>query len=148
VPQGEIVVPALLHAAVWLLMVAAMMLPTTLPLLEMFRRVTAARPERGRLTALVVLGFFVAWFAFGIVAHAADAALQLTAARSSWFVANGWTVGRWCWRRRAVPVERPQVPLPRRVPDAVRVRGRAGRGAARREAWRSVDHGLFCVGCC
>src|SRR6266536_5682410 len=35
-PQGEFVVPAALYAAAWLLMIAAMMLPTTLPLLGIF----------------------------------------------------------------------------------------------------------------
>src|SRR5262245_22874742 len=38
IPAGESVVPPLLHAAAWLLMIAAMMLPTTLPILELFRR--------------------------------------------------------------------------------------------------------------
>src|SRR5512143_1065465 len=33
VPQGDLVVPALLHAGAWVLMIAAMMLPTTFPLL-------------------------------------------------------------------------------------------------------------------
>src|SRR5712692_7665389 len=33
VPQGELVIPALLYASAWLLMITAMMLPTTLPLL-------------------------------------------------------------------------------------------------------------------
>ena len=54
VPQGEIVVPVVLHAAAWVLMIAAMMLPTTFPLLAMFRRITGARPDAGRLAALVV----------------------------------------------------------------------------------------------
>ena len=56
VPQGEIVVPAALHAVAWLLMLAAMMLPTTYPLLAMFRRITGGRPDGARLTLLVVGG--------------------------------------------------------------------------------------------
>src|SRR4029077_4715601 len=43
VPQGDIVVPVVLHAAAWVLMIAAMMLPTAFPLLAMFRRITGAR---------------------------------------------------------------------------------------------------------
>src|SRR2546429_200091 len=49
VPQGELVIPALLYASAWLLMIAAMMLPTTLPLLGIFSRITASRPDAGRL---------------------------------------------------------------------------------------------------
>src|SRR5215831_1523266 len=44
-PQGEIVVPALVYALAWLVMITAMMLPTTLPLLGIFGRVTAARAD-------------------------------------------------------------------------------------------------------
>ncbi len=151
VPQGELVVPALLHAGVWLLMVAAMMLPTTWPLLQMFRRVTAARPERGRLTALVVLGFFVAWFAFGIVAHAADAALQWAAAHSTWFFVHGWIAGtavlavagvfQWSALKYRCLDEC-------RTPFAFVGARWHGRSPAR-EAFRiGLDHGVFCVGCC
>jgi predicted metal-binding membrane protein len=45
VPAGEALVPALAYALAWLLMIAAMMLPTTLPLLALFRRI--ATPRRG-----------------------------------------------------------------------------------------------------
>jgi predicted metal-binding membrane protein len=150
VPQGELVVPALLHAGVWLLMVAAMMLPTTWPLLEMFRRVTASRPAHGRLTALVVVGFFVAWLAFGIVAHAADAALQWAAARSAWFVVHGWIAGavvlaaaglfQWSALKHRCLAEC-------RTPFAF-VGARWHRSPSR-DAFRiGLDHGVFCIGCC
>ena len=72
VPQGEFVVPALIYAAGWVLMIAAMMLPTTLPILELFRRMTAQRPDGRALLALVVSGYFVAWLGFGLAAHVAD----------------------------------------------------------------------------
>ena len=42
VPQGDIVVPAVLHAGSWVLMIAAMMLPTTYPVLAIFRRTDGA----------------------------------------------------------------------------------------------------------
>jgi predicted metal-binding membrane protein len=151
VPQGTWVVPGLLHAAVWLLMVAAMMLPTTWPLVKIFRRVTAARPGRGRLTALVVLGFFVAWFAFGIAAHGADALLLWAAGRSAWFIDHGWAVaaavlagaGLFQWSA-----------LKYRCLDECRtpfafVGARWHGRSPSRDAFRiGLDHGLFCVGCC
>ena len=142
-----------LHAAAWVLMIAAMMLPTTFPLLAMFRRITGARPDAGRLAALVVLGFLAAWLAFGVVgARSPTPPLRYAAARSD-VVRRQRLDGR---RRRAgrrgpVPVERAQVPLPRRMPDAVRIRRRALARACRRRARRfriGVDHGIFCVGCC
>src|SRR5215470_8652719 len=72
VPQGNLVVPAVLHTGAWLLMIVAMMLPTTLPLLKVFARITSGRPEAGSLFALVVLGYLAAWAGFGLVAHTAD----------------------------------------------------------------------------
>ena len=66
VPGGEVLGPAALHAGAWLLMIGAMMLPTSFPLLAMFRRVTGARPDAGALAARVVAGFFVAWIGFGV----------------------------------------------------------------------------------
>src|SRR4051812_28462717 len=39
VPYGGTFVPAALHGLAWVLMIAAMMLPTVLPLLALFRRI-------------------------------------------------------------------------------------------------------------
>ena len=151
VPQGDIVVPVVLHAAAWVLMIAAMMLPTTFPLLEMFRRITGARPDAGRLVTLVVLGFFAAWLAFGIAAHVVDAAVRWAAARNGWFVANGWMVGaavlaaaglfQWsALKYRCLEACRTPFGF-----VAARWHGRS----PSREAFRiGVDHGVFCVGCC
>ena len=151
IPQGDIVVPLVLHAAAWVLMIAAMMLPTTFPLLAMFRRISGARPDAGRLLALVVLGFFVAWFAFGIAAHLADAIVQWAAARNGWFIANGWIVGatvlaaaglfQWsALKYRCLEACR--------TPFGFIVARWHGRSPSR-EAFRiGLDHGVFCVGCC
>jgi predicted metal-binding membrane protein len=73
-------------------MIAAMMLPTTFPLLAMFRRITGSRPDAGRLAALVVLGFVAAWLVFGLVAHGVDAAIA-AASGNGWFVAHGAWIG-------------------------------------------------------
>jgi predicted metal-binding membrane protein len=151
IPQGDIVVPALLHALAWVLMIAAMMLPTTYPLLSMVRRVTAGRPDSGRLLTLVVVGFVVAWLAFGVAAHAADAALRWAAGQTAWFVANGWMVGaavlagaglfQWSSLKYRC-LDRCRTPF-----GFVNARWH-GRSPPR-EAFRiGIDHGLFCVGCC
>src|SRR3954463_3459510 len=62
VPQGSIVVPAVLHALAWVLMIAAMMLPTTYPILALFGKIVAGRRDSGVLVALVILGFVAVWF--------------------------------------------------------------------------------------
>ncbi len=92
VPAGTTVVPALLHALAWVLMIAAMMLPTTFPVVTLFRRIVAGRADAGRLVALLILGFFAAWFAFGLVAHAADALVQWGAGRLPALATHGWAL--------------------------------------------------------
>ena len=47
IPQGALIVPALAYALAWLRMITARMRPTTLPLLGIFSRVVAARPDAG-----------------------------------------------------------------------------------------------------
>jgi len=151
IPQGDILVPAVLHAIAWVVMIAAMMLPTTLPLLLIFRRITQSRSDGMQLAALVVLGFFVAWFGFGIVAHVADAALRAIASTSAWFIGHGWTVaavvlvGAGLFQFSALKyrcLEQCHTPFSF---VAARWHGRAPSHEALRIGF---DHGVFCVGCC
>ena len=151
VPQGEIVVPVVLHAAAWVLMIAAMMLPTTFPLLAMFRRITGARPDAGRLATLVVVGFLAAWLVFGIAAHLVDAAVRWGATQSGWFVANGWMIGaavlagaglfQWSALKYRCLDEC-------RTPFGFVAARWHGRSPGREALRIGVDHGVFCVGCC
>src|SRR5262245_27692951 len=78
----SVAAPAGAHVLAWVLMIAAMMLPTTYPLLVMFRRITAGRVDGGGLVARVIAGFLLVWLAFGVVAHAADAAVRAAASSS------------------------------------------------------------------
>ena len=96
-------------------------------------------------------GFFVAWFGFGILAHAADEALQWSVLRLPWLLAHGWVVGAavlasaGAFQFSALKyrcLEQCHTPFSFIMQ---RWHGRA----PRREAWRiGVDHGLFCIGCC
>ncbi len=151
VPQGEVLVPATLHALAWVLMIAAMMLPTTYPLLAMFRRITGARADAGRLVMLTIAGFLVVWFAFGIVAHLADALLVAVAQRFAWLIFNGWMVAAGVLAAAGLfqfsalkyrCLEQCHAPFGF---VAARWHGHS----PSREAFRlGVDHGVFCVGCC
>ncbi|HEX9329790.1 MAG TPA: DUF2182 domain-containing protein, partial [Reyranella sp.] len=93
VPAGSVFVPALLYALGWVLMVAAMMLPTTVPLLGLFARVTEARSDRAALIALVIAGYLLAWLVFGLTAHTVDYGLHRLATGVPWLSLNGWLVG-------------------------------------------------------
>ncbi len=151
VPGGEFVVPALLYAAAWVLMIAAMMLPTTLPILEMFRRITTGRADSGRLILLVVTGSLAAWVGFGIVAHIGDALLHVAGERTSWLLTDGWIVGAvvlagaGAFQFSALKyrcLDKCRTPL------GFIVERWRGVSPGREALKLGFDHGLFCVGCC
>jgi len=58
---------ATLFLAGWLLMTAAMMLPTILPLLNLFRKMTAEVDGQARMLTLLLSGYLGVWFVFGLV---------------------------------------------------------------------------------
>jgi predicted metal-binding membrane protein len=61
----------------WLAMMAAMMLPSLVPMLWRYRQAVGGTGEMpaGRLTALVGVGYFLVWTAFGMVAFPLGVAL-------------------------------------------------------------------------
>jgi predicted metal-binding membrane protein len=151
VPGGEILVPALAAALAWLLMIAAMMVPTALPLVTTFRRAVADRADASRLVGLVLAGYAAAWMAFGVAAHAADTGIRTLAAGSPWLVAHAWLIGALvlaaagAFQFSALKyrcLERCRTPFgfvnahwhgARPLPEAFRL---------------GFDHGAFCVACC
>ena len=150
-PGGEVVVPALIHTLGWVLMTTAMMLPTTLPLLDRFRRMTAQRGDGGALVARVIAGYLGVWTLFGLGAHALDWLVLEAAARQPWLAFHGWVpgaaviAGAGLFQFSALKhrcLEKCRTPL------GFIMEHWHGR-APRREAWLlGVHHGAFCVGCC
>jgi len=151
IPGGFVVVPGALYAGAWLLMIAAMMLPTTLPLLDAFQRLTAQRADRDALLLRVLAGYVAVWSTFGVGVHALDAAVHALANRSAWLTANGWAMGAGVLalaglfqfsRLKYVCLDRCRSPI-----TFITENWRGG--DARRDSLRlGVRHGIFCVGCC
>jgi predicted metal-binding membrane protein len=150
-PAGEWLLPAALYVGGWVLMLAAMMLPTALPLLEVYRRLTRRRADRTLLLGLVVAGYLAAWLGFAVLAHAADLALFEAVGGAPWLTFNGWAIGA---AVLALAGAFQFSALKYRCLDKCRMplafamehwRGRNERVQAFRMGLR---HGLFCVGCC
>jgi predicted metal-binding membrane protein len=150
-PGGTFIVPAALYAGAWIVMTAAMMLPTTLPLLDVFARLSAARPDRGRLLAAVVLGYMLVWGGFGLLAHGLHAGLLWLAGRFPALGWDGWTFGA---AVIAAAGAFQFSALKRRCLDQCRsplgfvIEHWRGRAHARQALALGAHHGLFCVGCC
>jgi predicted metal-binding membrane protein len=132
-------------------MIVAMMLPTTLPVLRIFRGMVAGRPAAGRLYGLLIAGYLCAWLGFGLAAHALDALLLAAARETAWFVAHGWAVGALVIGAAGAfqfSSLKYRCLEKCRTPYGFVVQRWQGRSPAR-ESWRiGFDHGLFCVGCC
>lgn len=151
VPAGELVVPLLLYATAWILMTAAMMLPTTLPLFDVFDRLSAARPDHGRLMVLLGLGYMAAWGGFGVLAHGLHEGLLALVADAPQLAWNGWIIGAAVIavagafqfsRLKYACLDRCRSPL-----GFVLAHWR-GRDHGRHAFLLGLHHGAYCVGCC
>jgi predicted metal-binding membrane protein len=135
----------------WLLMIVAMMLPTSVPLVRLFSSMSAGRRNHRRLVSLLLAGYLGVWIVFGITLHALDAELHALVRQSDWLTVHAWLIGP------AVLILAGMyqfAPLKYHCLDKCRspITFIAARWRGRRElvtAFRlGVDHGAFCIGCC
>ena len=142
--------PALLLFLVsWQVMVAAMMLPSSLPLVRMFAAASAHAPDRGRVLAAFVGAYAVVWSGFGLLAFGGDAALHAVVASSPWLLENDWAIAPsvllLAGAFQFTPLKDACLRACRHPASFLRRHYRRGpRGAFTLGA----RHGLFCVGCC
>jgi len=150
-PQGQWWLPALLHGAGWLLMIAAMMLPTIYPILRLFGRMTADRTNAASLLWLVVLGYLAAWFGFGLAAHGVDSLLHSLAQDSAWMLTHGWAMGAAVLGAAGLfqfSTLKYRCLDKCRTPIGFITQHWRGQAPVREALALGAAHGLFCVGCC
>ncbi len=151
VPAGGVVVPLVLYAVAWILMTTAMMLPTTLPLFNAFDRLTAQRPDHGRLLVLLGLGYMAVWGAFGLLAHVLHGGLLAVLAREPALAWHSWLIGAATIglagafqfsKLKHRCLEKCRTPL------SFVIEHWRGQAQSRHAFMLGAHHGLFCVGCC
>jgi predicted metal-binding membrane protein len=135
----------------WLLMIVAMMLPSSLPLVVTFAALVGRRSRPRALVALLLAGYLAIWTAFGLAAWVADRAVHAAVDTVPWFAdhpqiiiaATLLVAGLWQFS-----------PLRDRCLDECRsplgfVMNRWRGVSERREALlMGLSHGAFCIGCC
>lgn len=150
---GSIGIPleVILFSAGWVLMIVAMMLPSSVPLVLVFAGVVARRPRPGLLVGLLLAGYLAVWSAFGAAAWLLDRGIHAAVDAWPWLAEHpqliiGTTLlaaGLWQFS-----------PLRDRCLDECRspfgfVANRWRGTSVRRESFlMGVAHGAFCVGCC
>ncbi|WP_065288174.1 DUF2182 domain-containing protein [Mycolicibacter kumamotonensis] len=146
-----IAVSVALLAAAWLEMTAAMMLPTTIPMVRMFTVVSARAPRTAAVRTAFLAGYFALWLAFALAAVAVGGALRAWAppAQSNWIASRPHLVLAAVLAIAGVFQLTPlkdrcltQCRDPRAFLFAHYRRGIRG-------AWNlGLRHGLSCLGCC
>jgi predicted metal-binding membrane protein len=135
----------------WLLMIVAMMLPSSLPLVVLFAALVRRRRRPYRLVALLLLGYVLVWTAFGLGAWVGDRGVHAVVDAVPWLASHPGVIlgatlliaGLWQFS-----------PLRDRCLDECRsplgfVMNRWRGTSERREAiMLGMAHGAFCVGCC
>ena len=135
----------------WTVMVFAMMLPTSLPLITLFHSMTRERPDHTWLVALLIVGYVSVWMWFGVAVHAGDLALHEGVERVPWLDDNSWLIGA---GTLMVAGAYQFTPLKYHCLDKCRsplmfITQNWRGGNERMQSLRlGVHHGIFCVGCC
>jgi predicted metal-binding membrane protein len=132
----------------WAVMMAAMMLPTTLPMVSVFGTLNKSRGEAGRTIAFVA-GYVGLWTAFGATATAAQWTLQAKGLLSPMIVSMSPVLSAALLMIAGVfqftPLKQVCLRACRSPLGFLLTDWRAGLwGAAR----MGVRHGLYCLGCC
>ena len=135
----------------WTLMIFAMMLPTTLPLIAHFRTITGDRTNQMTLLGLLATGYLAVWMGFGALVHVADVGLHEAAEQSKWLDSNYWVIGAGTLMLAGV-YQFTQLKYHRldkcRSPFSF-IAGRWSGGNELAQSFRiGLDHGNFCLGCC
>jgi predicted metal-binding membrane protein len=88
-----LVLAALIALLAWQVMIAAMMLPSSLPLIRLYARASERAPQRGRSMAAFIGGYALVWSAFGLTAFGFDASLHAAVNSSGWLAHHDWWIG-------------------------------------------------------
>jgi predicted metal-binding membrane protein len=133
----------------WQVMIAAMMLPSSLPLIRLFGRAAGAQERPRAAMAAFLGGYALIWTMFGWAAFVGDAVLHNLVDHTPWLAAHPWLiaggvlVGAGTFQFTALKNRCLQRC---RNPRAF-ILARYDRGP--HSAFRlGRDHGLFCLGCC
>ena len=137
----------------WTLMTIAMMLPSSLPLITLFRRFVGGRSDGSLLVVLLGTGYIGVWAYFGLLAYAGDSLLHAAVERTPALqqAASAGFIGAAVLLLAGVYQFTPLKTLcleQCRSPFSFLVQHWSGRFPARAALQLGVRHGLFCLGCC
>jgi predicted metal-binding membrane protein len=138
-----------LFLVAWQVMVAAMMLPSSLSMIRLFRATSASQPRPRAVMRAFLGGYLVVWTGFGAAAFLQDIGIHRLVDRTPWLSQHPWVIAGLalmlagsfqfstlkdrCLRECRHPAAFLLQHYRRGVQEAFRL---------------GLRHGLFCLGCC
>jgi len=135
----------------WVLMIVAMMLPSSVPLVLVFAGVVGRRPRPGILVGLLLVGYLAIWSVFGAGAWLLDRGIHALVDAWPWLATHSQLIlattliiaGLWQFS----PI-RDRCLEECRSPFGFVVNRWRGTSLRKESFAMGVAHGAFCVGCC
>ena len=144
-----LLVAALVFLLAWQLMTVAMMLPSSMSMLGLFRQANQANHGGAGATAAFLAGYALTWTWFGVIAFAGDILVHQLIHHWSWLAWHPWMIAGTTLLMAGgfqfTPMKEHCL-AECRTPHSFFLRQyHPGRAAA----WRlGIDHGRFCLGYC
>jgi predicted metal-binding membrane protein len=133
----------------WGVMIAAMMLPSSLPLVRMYAAASVAAPDRSRSMAAFLAGYGLVWSAFGVLAFLFDAGVHASVNAWGWLDTNQWLIApstvMLAGAFQFTPLKDACLRACRHPASFLQRHYGRGPGAGLNLGLR---HAVFCVGCC
>lgn len=130
----------------WQVMIGAMMLPSSLPLVSW--RMRPIRPQQSSI-AVFLAGYALMWTAFAAAAFLGDTGIHLLVNHWSWLALHSWVIGATSFALAGVFQFSPFKQRALRACRNARHRQACPAGAEVRDAWRlGRHHGRCCLGSC
>jgi predicted metal-binding membrane protein len=146
-PAVWIALPAFLLA--WQVMLMAMMLPSSLPLMHLFAKASAKQPRPRAALAGFLGGYVLVWTAFGAMAFGFDVGVHAAVDASPWLESHEWVLAAGVLALAGAfqfsSLKYACLDKCRHPAQFMLRFYRRGAGGGLRLGLR---HGLFCLGCC
>ena len=149
-PAGP-AIQAALFVAGWTLMIVAMMLPSSVPLVLVFAAVVSRRAASTSLVALLLAGYLTVWATFGAAAWVLDRGIHAAVDAWPWLATHSQVIigstllGAGLWQFSPM---RDRCLDECRTPFGFVVNRWQARSLRRESFAMGVAHGAFCIGCC
>jgi predicted metal-binding membrane protein len=138
-----------LFLVAWQFMIAAMMLPSALPLIRLFDRASASQPRARAARIAFVASYVLVWTAFGAAAFLFDTLVHATVDASPWLLAHAYLIAGGTLIVAGLfqfsPLKEACLRQCRN-PGAFLIRHY--RRGVDRAFMTGLWHGVFCLGCC